>query len=405
MGARWPSETLPEHRMNMELTRITPRPDKSGQADSADFVATKPKPFARLDWLFVALVVLPVAAAIIYFGFIASDVYISESRFVVRSPEKPAASGLGVILKTAGFTNAGDEVYAAQSFATSRDALRAINRGGAFERAYTRPQISVFDRFDGSGFYRSFEHLYQYFQHKVSLQNDPTTSITTLTVRAYTPADAQRFNKDLLDLSEAMVNRLNARGRQDLVRYAQVEVDQAKARASQASVALAAFRNRSGVVDPEKQAEAQMQMISKLQDNLISAKTELAQLQLYTPENPQIPVVRTQIGTLQQQIDRELGKVAGNRRSLAATAVQYQRLMLESDFATKQLGAALVSLQDAQSEAQRKQAYVERIVEPNLPDSPLEPRRLRGIFATLVLSLVAYGVVRMLAAGVREHAQ
>jgi capsular polysaccharide transport system permease protein len=85
--------------------------------------------------------------------------------------------------------------------------------------------------------------------------------------------------------------------------------------------------------------------------------------------------------------------------------VQYQRLMLQSDYATKQLGGALASLQDAQSEAQRKQAYVERIVEPNLPDAPLEPRRLRGIFATLVLSLVVYGVVRMIAAGVKEHAQ
>jgi capsule polysaccharide export protein KpsE/RkpR len=47
---------------------------------------------------------------------------------------------------------------------------------------------------------------------------------------------------------------------------------------------------------------------------------------------------------------------------------------------------------------------VERIVEPNLPDSPSEPRRLRGIFATLVISILAYGILKMLLAGVREHA-
>lgn len=389
----------------MELSRIFPSSSKPGPAETTEFVSYKTRRFPKLDWLFVAIVVLPVATSIIYFGFLASSVYVSESRFVVRSPEKPAASGLGVILKTAGFTNAGDEVSAAQSFATSRDALRAINRGDAFARAYSRPEISVFDRFGGLGYHRSFEHLYQYFQGKVGLQNDMATSITTLTVRAFTPADAKRFNEQLLELSESTVNRLNARGREDLVRYAQAEVDDAKARASGAAVALAAYRNRSGVVDPEKQADAQMQMVSKLQDNLIAAKTELAQLKEYTPLNPQIPVVQTQIGSLQGEIDRQLGKVAGNRGSLAASAVQYQRLMLESDFATKQLGAALASLQDAQSEAQRKQAYVERIVEPNLPDAALEPRRLRGIFATIILSLVAYGVVRMLVAGVKEHAQ
>jgi len=45
------------------------------------------------------------------------------------------------------------------------------------------------------------------------------------------------------------------------------------------------------------------------------------------------------------------------------------------------------------------------VVQPNLPDAPIEPRRLRDIFAVLVLSLIAFGIVKMLVAGVREHAQ
>jgi BexC/CtrB/KpsE family polysaccharide export inner-membrane protein len=341
----------------------------------------------------------------LYYGFLASDVYISESRFVVRSPEKPAASGLGIILKTAGFSNGADELYAAQSFATSRDALRDINRNNAFEKAYTRPQISIFDRFDPLGLYGSFEDLYTYSQDKITLKNDSATSITTLTVRAYTPEDAQRFNRELLQLSESTVNRLNARGRKDLVQLAQAEVERAKARVSESALALAAYRNRQGVVDPVKQAEVQMQMISKLQDNLIATKTELAQLRRYTPENPRIPLLKTQIGSLQNEIDRQMGKVAGDRGSLAGSAVQFQRLTLASDFAAKQLGGALASLEEAQSEARRKQAYVERIVEPNLPDSAIEPRRLRGILATLILAVIAYGILRMLLAGVKEHAQ
>ena len=386
----------------MEVLPISPDPD-------AENIVTPQRRgglrrFARADLLFLVVVVIPVALATLYFGFIASDIYVSESRFVVRSPEKPATTGLGVILKTAGFTNAGEEVYAAQSYATSRDALKAIDQDNAFAKAYSRPHISIFDRFDPLGFSGSFEDLYRYFQGKVTLQNDNSTSITTLTVRAYTPQDARKFNEELLELSEQRVNRLNERGRQDLVTYAQAEVDQAKARASQAALALAAFRNRSGIVDPEKQADAQMQMISKLQDSMIAAKTELSQLRRYAPDNPRIPVVQTQINTLQGEINRELGQVAGNSGSLAASAVQYQRLMLESDFSDKQLGAALVSLQEAQNEARRKQVYVERIVQPNLPDAPIEPRRLRGIFAALILSVLAWGILRMLLAGIREHA-
>lgn len=357
------------------------------------------------DKLFLITVLIPVIISLFYFGVFASDVYVSESRFVVKSPEKPAGVGIGAILQSAGFSNAGDEVFAAQSFATSRDALRAINANAAIEKAYTRPGIFTFDRFNPFGVDGSFEQLYKYFQKKLTLQNDSTTSITTLTVRAYTAEDARRFNEKLLTLSEERVNRLNERGRKDLVSYAQREVDAAKAKSREASLALAAYRNRSGVLDPEKQAEVQMQMVSKLQDMLLAAKSELAQLQRFTPENPRIPVVRSQLASVQREIDMQLGKVVGNRGSLAAGAVQYQRLLLDTEFAEKQLTAALTSLETARNESVRQQAYVERIVQPNLPDAPIEPRRLRAILATLALGLIAYGIMRMLLAGVKEHAQ
>jgi capsular polysaccharide transport system permease protein len=146
-------------------------------------------------------------------------------------------------------------------------------------------------------------------------------------------------------------------------------------------------------------------MISALQTQLIAAKTELAQVQQYAPENPRIPVLQTQIAAIQGQIDKQMGKVTGGQKSLAGSAVEYQRLTLESDFADKQLAAALASLEQARQEAHRKQVYVERVVEPNIPDAPMEPLRLRGIFATLILSLIAFGILRMLMAGVKEHAQ
>jgi capsular polysaccharide transport system permease protein len=55
------------------------------------------------------------------------------------------------------------------------------------------------------------------------------------------------------------------------------------------------------------------------------------------------------------------------------------------------------------SEARRKQAYVETIVKPNRPDAALEPRRLRGILSTLVLSLLLYGIFSMILSSFREH--
>lgn len=362
-----------------------------------------PRVFGKMGGLFFLTVLLPTTLAILYYGLLAADVYISESRFVVRSPDKPAASGLGLLLKSAGFSTAGDEIFATHRFAASRDALAALNKGGAVARAYGDRRVFRLDRFDPFGWDGTFEDLYKYYTKKVRVEHDTASSITTLTVRAFSAADAQRINRQLLELSEGLVNRLNTRGRNDLIQYAGREVDEAEQSARGAARALAEYRTRSGIIDPERQATVQLQMISKLQDELIGARLQLLQIRALAPDNPQIPLLRVRIAGLGKEIEGQSGQVAGNRRSLSQSAVQFQRLQLEREFSDRRLGAAMTSLQEARNEARRKQAYVERIVQPNLPDEALEPARIRGVLATLVLGLVAWGILTMLFAGVREH--
>lgn len=359
----------------------------------------------KFDRLFWVTVVIPSILAISYFGLFASDVYVSESRFIVRSPEKPQLSAVGLLFKGAGFSNAGDEIFAAQSYVNSRDALKALNRNEIFRKAFSSSRISIFDRFNPLGLTGSFENLFTYYQGKVRTEHDTTSSITTLSVKAYTPEDARRFNEQLLQIAETTVNRLNDRARADLIRTSTAEVMAAKDRATRAALALSEFRNREGVVDPERQATVQLQMISKLQDGLIATRAQLAQIRSVAPNNPQIVVLEAQARSLSKDINSELEKVAGDRKSLSSTAAQYQRLQLESQFADRQLASAMASLQEAENEARRKQAYVERIVQPSLPDYAMEPRRLRGIISTLLFSLIAWGVLSMMVAGVREHGQ
>ena len=359
--------------------------------------------FRKVRPLFLLTVAIPTILSVLYFGAFASDVYISESKFVVRSPDKQSTSGLGMLLKTTGFGVSGDEIYAAQDYVKSRDALQTLNRQNRFMRAYSAPSISIFDRFDSFGTNGTFEDLYKYYGKKVTIEQDTTSSIVTLTVDAFTPQDARRINGELLDMAEAVVNKLNDRGRQDLIRFSQREFEEAKSKSQEAALALAAYRNQAGVVDPEKQATVQLQMISKLQDELIATRTQLLELRAFAPQNPQIAVLETRIKGLGREIDEQLGLVAGSNKSLSSRAAQYQRLYLESQSADKQLAGAMASLQDARNEARRKQAYVERIVTPNLPDEALEPRRLRGILSTLILGLAAWAIISMLVAGMLEH--
>ena len=357
----------------------------------------------KADIFALIFVIIPTALSVIYFSFIASDVYISESRFVVRSPDKPAQSGLGVLFKGLGFSNAGDEMAISREAVLSRDALRALDKHHAFSKAFQRSDISIFNRFNPFGFARSFEDLYQYYLGKVDLEQNSSTSVATLKMKAYNPRDAQRFNAQLLSMAEYTVNKLNVRGRNDLIRYSESEYESSKDYARKTALALSQYRNQKQILDPEAQASAQLQMISKLQDELISSQSELRLLQNLTPQNPKIPILQQKAGGLSGEIEAQLAALAGGRNSLATNSAQYQRLLLESQFADKQLAASMAALEQARNEARRQQAYVERIVQPNLPDYPEEPRRLRGILTTFVLGLVAWGIARMLLAGLMEH--
>lgn len=357
----------------------------------------------KANALFLATVVAPTALSAVYFGLMASDVYTSESSFVVRSPEKPSTSALGGLLKGAGFASARDESYTVQSYILSRDALRVLVDEVNIDKSYASPQVDRINRFAGLDPDDSFEALHRYYTKMVGVLTDPNSSISTLSVKAFTAQDALRANQVLLERSEALVNRLNERGRQDLIRFAQAEVDQAAARAKTAALALSNYRNRQGVVDPERQATTQLQQVAKLQDELIATTTQLAQLKALAPQNPQIPALENRAKTLRAEMAKETDKATGGQQSLSNKAAEFQRLALDADFANKQLASALASLESARNEAQRQQVYLERIAQPSLPDVAQEPRRLRSIAATFILGLVAWGILSMLVAGVREH--
>lgn len=352
----------------------------------------------RLFWL---TVVLPTLAAIVYFGLVASDIYISEARFVVRSPERQTATPLGMLLKGSGFTRSQDDSYTVQDFILSRDALRTLAEKLNLRAAFRKGDL--INRFPGLDWDDSFENMHRYYQKMVGVQIDPVSSITTVTVRAFSADEAQKIDQRLLEMSEALVNQLNERGQQDMIRFAANEVAEAEKKAKLAALTLARYRNEKGVIDPEKQSSIPLQQIAKLQDELIAAKSQLAQLQLLTKENPQIPVLKKRIQMLDTEIELESARVAGGGRSLASKAAEFQRLALEKEFADKMLASALTSLEQARNEAQRQQLYLERIAQPSLPDSAMEPRRLRAILAAFVLGLIAWGVLSMLIAGIKEH--
>ncbi|MGF6742035.1 hypothetical protein [Paraburkholderia atlantica] len=357
----------------------------------------------RVNRIFALTVVVPTTIAIAYFGLVASDVYVSESRFVVRSAQHQSqTSVVGALLQGTGLSRSQDDTYPVIDYIQSRDALKELNQSAYIADAYGNHGdfLSHFSR----SLDDSFEALWKYYnKHIVTVELESTSGIATLQVRAYTADNAATINEKLLEMSERLVNRMNARAAADTVQFAQTQVDLAARKAKDAAAALATYRDSYTVFDPDRQSALQLQQVSALQTQLFAAQTQLIQLQAISPQNPQIPVVKTSIATLEKQIEAATGGVTGGKNSLSNKAAVYARLQLDSQFADKQLASTMAALENARAEAQRKQLYLERLVQPNTPDVAIEPKRLKSIFEVFALGMIVWGVLSLLLAGVREH--
>ena len=358
---------------------------------------------SKFNAVFLVTVLLPTLGAIGYFGFVASDVYISESRFVVRNPQRQTATGLGALLQSTGFSRSQDDTYSVHDFIRSRDALHELDEKLKVRAAFSDAKVDPISRFPGLDWDRSFEALHRHYLKYVGIEYDSASSISTLKVRAFTAADAKGINELLLQMGERLVNNLNTRSRQDLIAVAEHEVKVAEERAKAAATALSSFRSDRGVFDPDRQSALQLQAVAKLQEELQAAEAQLQQIMQVSPRNPQVATLSTRVEGLKRLVEKESAKVTGGGKSLSSKSPIFDRLVLDKSFAERQLAGAMSSMETARNEAARKQLYLERLVQPNLPDMAVEPRRIRSILMVFVVGLMLWAVMSLVIASIREH--
>ncbi len=354
--------------------------------------------------LFVLCVALPTLLAILYFGLIASDVYVSESSFIVRNQEDIPQSPLGSLLHGTGLSMTDSTTSAVQTYILSRDALSVLDSDLHIGHAFSSHNVDFFSRFARLPWHSGFEYLLLYYRNKVNVSSDSSASIVSISTRAFTAVDAYAINRRLLELTEARINKLNESAREDTIRYAAAEVADAEAKEDAATAVLARYRAQRNVMDPEKQSAVQLELIAKLESELVATQALIAQVERLASNNPQLPALRQQALFLQKAIQAETARVVGvPHDSLASKAQEYSRLSVQKEVAGTILASAIAALETARNEARRKVVYFERIAQPSKPDVAMEPHRLRSIAATFMLGLILWGVLSLLVVAIKEH--
>jgi len=351
---------------------------------------------------FVLFVVLPAMITAWYLWERAADQYASRLAFSVRTEEAGSAlEFLGGISSLSGSGSADTDVL--YQFIQSQELVREVDDDLDLVAIWSRPGIErdpIF-AYDPDG---TIEDLQRQWDRMISITYDSGTQLIQLRVQAFDPDDAQAIAEAIYARSTEMINQLSAIAREDAIRYARSDLEQAVERLKQARAALTQFRNRTQIVDPTVDLQGQAGLVNTLNQQLAEALIELDLLRETTRQgDPRISQAERRIRVIEARIGEERQKLglggngAADQEAFADLVGEYERLVVEQSFAENSYTSALAAFDASRAEAGRQSRYLAAHVRPTLAERAEYPERpilltLITLFLFLVWAVVVLTV-------------
>lgn len=354
---------------------------------------------------FCSFVALPTVLTFGYFALIASPMYVSETQFAVKDVVE---QGAGIDIASQIFKTSSSSVQNArivEAYLQSPDLFNALDRELKIVDHYSSSSHDCLSRLSNNP--TSWDK--EFFWSRVSQPKlDVDSGIVTFTVRAYDPEMARNIARAALNASEALVNEMNERSHNDSIKLASNEVKIAQTRVSKAQKALEIFRDEHQDLDPKATATGLQTLVFELEGERSKVKAQIEEARSYMrADAPMVRTLEKRLAALDAQLAAEKARIAGSETmstTLNAWVSQYETLMIESEFAQKQLVSAMTALEQARALALAKSQYVVPIQQPTLPDESRYPRTWLFTLCAFFGFFFLYGMVRLIIASIREHA-
>jgi capsular polysaccharide transport system permease protein len=354
---------------------------------------------------FVALVVIPVAVSAAYYFAVASDQYVAEFRFTLNTADPPRLDPLSLLTGNATHSPAALDSQILVQYMTSRAIVDRIDGSLDLRRVFSPPEADWWARLPQPA---PIEELVRFWRGQVDPFYDPADGTVTVRVSAFTPADALRLSQAVVAASEKLVNDLSLRARRDGLLQARSEVAHAEDRLKSVLGKVRAFRDREGLIDPLKTAEATGVLATRLRSEVVRANADLSTLKAYMRDDaPSVKVLRARIRSLEAQRRSLAHEMTGpdNTRSdtLSGVLGSYEQLESEHKFAEAAYQHALQSLDQARADADRQHVFVASFIPPSLPEEALYPRRWRALGTVALMAFAVWGIGGLTVQSIRDH--
>jgi len=359
--------------------------------------------------LFVAMVAIPNLVGAVYYGLIASDQYVSEAKFTVSSAAIPKLDGLGSVTGLPQMMIFQDTMVIVE-YIESRAIVEQLERQVDLRERYGSDQIDWWARFKKS---KSIEKFTDYWKKMATATVGFPSGIVTLTVRAFSPADAKTIADKVIANCEQLVNDLNERMRQDTVRASEQDLARAAERLKVARLNLERARNAEGLIDVRQTSKSQSDVLTAVEVELLKYQQEYLTQSRYVDESaPQMRVLKRRIESLEKQVAERRAEITTReaqgldalaKKTLSGKMTTFANLDLEHKIAETSYEIATASLDGARLMSERKLLYLHQIESPALPEEARYPRRWLYLGVLFAASLALYGITVGLIAFVRNH--
>lgn len=358
--------------------------------------------FRRRDTLTAAIIAS--LLAMLYWGFIASDRYVSEAHIVIQQTDLAGGQSADVmsLLGGVGGVNRADQLFL-RDHLLSVDMLEKLDDRLNLRAHFSDSSHDLLSRmwFEDA----SIERFHRYYLSRVSVELDDYSGVLVIQSQAYDPKMAHEIVAMLVAEGEQFMNTLSHALAQEQVDFLEKQVTNIGERTMETRQTVLRFQNENGLLSPQGTAENIAGIINGLESRLAELKTRKAAMLGYLmPGSADVREIMLQIGAVEKQINREQARLAApNGNTLNRTVEEFQRLQLNAEFAQDIYKTTLMALEKGRVEATRTLKKVSVLQKPSKPQYPLEPRRIYNSVVFMLGALLVAGVVHLLAAIIRDH--
>ncbi len=367
-----------------------------------DVVAGKvaKRQFLRERWL-PLLVLALIVWFTVYYGFLATGMYVSESRFAIKGQQ--ALSTDNILSLLGGTTSdAGADRAIVSEYIMSPDMIFSLDKLLDLRTHFSTSKADYFSRLPHDA---TLDEFIKYWKSIVTVKLDSASGILTLHTKAFTSELAHAMNSEILRLSEKLINDMNNRALTDSLAQTRHEVKLAENRLAKARQSLSSYRNQYQEIDPAATASSRVSLVSQLEAQLSAARVELETIRKFMSEDShQVQALKGKMSGLEKQIDFEKNRIASsNNPELIHLLERFEELTMEHEFAQQMYVSAITSLEAVRVKMDNKSSYIEAFQRPTVPDEPTHPKRAKAIIISIVFILLSYGILLLLIAAVRDH--